>query len=226
MTRIRKKGEASSEQKDGGVIFFLSYLCLIIIFITQLMAIPEMIDKVDLARLAIATLGALFGYLTYNYLIHGRLHVIFHEQRHRLLSNLVGNREKSFNVDENSGSFEYAYSKHTAHMNTFIALAPYCLPMASIVLTIIAAFIGQGTSGPMLLALGFGLAFDISGTLRDIGPHQSDLSNIRGGYKVAFGYVIIMNAVILAASIAWILCGYQGLQLQLLSWFKIYALFA
>ena len=58
-------------------------------------------------------------------------------------------------------------------------------------------------------AIGYGADFYLG--VADIGPHQTDFTNIEGGYYVALVYVVSINICIATSLLAWAFDGLNGL---------------
>ncbi len=208
--RLRKKLE-----KVGGFAFYLSLLSLSLLSVSNICALATAVPvivalhRIDLAILAGAgTLGYFFSLIVLN----EHIHVFMHETKHALVSGLVGNTWKGMNVGSHSGHFEYSYSKHTAHYNAIICLAPYFVPLITIPALLLAAAAFRTEHRIMVAIISFAAGIDLYSNIKDIDPRQSDFVSIKGGYRVALVYVISANAFLLSVLIAWGLMGYDGLR--------------
>ena len=205
---------ARSQQPDtstvGGLAFFLSLFACLALVGANVLALPAILSRSTSQAWLAAGVGTLGGILLSTLLVRDYLHVFLHEQRHAILANLAGNRARGMKVRRQAGHFEYAYSKATAHLNAFIALAPYFLPLALILMSVLAAV--ATSSHPLrvgLVTIGYG--FDLRSHLIDISPAQTDLTTIRGGFWVGALYVFLVQLLIATTLLAWIADGRAGL---------------
>lgn len=203
-----------SSVKMGGFAYFLSFITVLILAGLTFRLVPKIIEKyATINSWFIFACGASLGFLIAKFLIRGKLSVLLHEVRHSVISNLVGNKWKQMAVQNSSGHFEYAYSKSTAHYNAFIALAPYWLPLMTIAAIGIAFAIAFKNALLARAILGLGWGADITLNLRDISPHQSDFSSIRGGFTLGVIYVTALNILITCLVVAWVSGGLDGLKM-------------
>lgn len=196
----------------GGIPFFVSLFFLLVLSVANILILPHTFYEDSLIRWTLfltgCAAGAIFGYKV----IRGHVAVFLHELKHAIVSNLAGNRAKGMLVRNDHGHFEYMYSSQTAHMNPIIALAPYFVPAVTVPLLLIALLFSTVPAVPLVL-VGIGYSIDMALAYKDLGPWQTDLSTIRGGYAVGLLYVIAMNVVILSFLAAWVSGGLEGLVL-------------
>lgn len=200
------------EGKVGGGFYFISVLSLSLLaaisisFLSVLIftsAIPQLSSL--RMHLVFIFIGALFGLI-----IRGKLSVFIHELKHSIVSSLAGNRARGMKIEEETGHFEYAFSKQTAHLNSFISLAPYTFPLFSIVSLIGFALLysKEPLVARALLSTGFGI--DLVQNAKDIGPHQTDFSEVRGGFLIGMIYVVSFNLVVFCLLSLLIIFGKAG----------------
>lgn len=209
----RKPEPTGQPEVVGGLSFFIALLSLITLALLGTMLLPALIDPESYGRavlfLASAAAGAIIGKL----LLSGRLAVFVHELKHSIFSNLVGNKAKSLVVHDESGHFQYQYSKATAHFNAFIALAPYWLPVFTVLAIPFSYLLFPKLLLPRVAFVGFWYGVDLFHSLRDVSPHQSDLTQIRGGFSIALLYVVAINVFVACLVSAWALKELVGLKL-------------
>ncbi len=187
---------ANPQKKVGGLTFLLSIPALILLVSGIYFVLIPTVFIINSTALIWLAGGSLIGLIFAKPLSKGRIYVFIHEVKHAVVSSIAGNKWKKMKVGPETGSFEYTYYKHTAHLNAFISLAPYWFPLISIPTWILALinsdiFYFKGV-------VGFVLGLDLYMGLKDMGPHQTDLSSIRGGVKVAKLYIVLMNALVTA----------------------------
>lgn len=161
-----------------------------------LSAVPRVIAIAGAGRAFIFLGSVAVGSGLAHILIKDHLSVFIHELKHSIVSNLAGNRAKGMEIKRNTGHFEYEYTKKTAAYNAFIFLAPYYFPLTSIVALGLSALFIWGEPLPLLFVIGASVGVDLELGLRDIGPHQTDFTSLRGGYVIGLYYVTVMNLVI------------------------------
>lgn len=200
------------DEKVGGIWFYLS---LIFICISILILLPSWV-KTLVNQSAISEwrqfIGALFfGVGISVVIIRGGLNTLIHELKHKVLSGLIGNKAKKVAIKGAEGSFEYEYTETTAKYNAFISLAPYFLPLFTILSFPFWGFRYAWGDAIRIMILGAAYGIDITTAYRDIGPHQSDFSGIKGGYKIGLIYVAAMNILILLFISAWVAGGFGAI---------------
>ncbi len=207
----------------GGIPFFASLLSLIYLAIINPLFLVALIDKHAIYNFMWFVAGLLLGIWFAGIFIRGYLSVFIHELKHSALSNLVGNKFVAFKIRRAHGHFKYKYTKETAKFNAIISLAPYFFPIITIP-GIGLVFVAYQTANyfPLLL-LGFFFGNDLLLSYRDIGEHQSDLTEINGGYYVGLAYVLAMNTVITTILLAWVLQRKQGLNFLLFEHLKLWS---
>lgn len=184
----------AKEQSVGGVAFFFGFLSLVFVLVLLIIFMLLFIRGAEIARLPTFALSLLVGFIASKFFITRNNGVYFHECRHAFVSGLVGNKAVKMEVERKTGSFEYKYSKDTAKYNALISLAPYTLPLWSVlsfVLVLIAPL-------PATILIGLGLGADVEQWWRDLSPHQSDLTQITGGVLVGILFVVVSELVTIA----------------------------
>lgn len=213
-----KKTEEQEEHEPssiGGFAFFLSLFLILpgslVLFYLSLQQAREAELQTGLTFVGSTMFGALF---TQNF-IKGHISVLIHEFKHALISNLVGNKYKGMRVDKNSGDFQYAYTKKTAHYNAFISLAPYIVPVCTFVGCLLSLAIAGGDPFVTSLIIGISYGSDLTLNFRDISPIQTDITEIRGGYKVGVMYIIGWNLFTAAFVLSLAFHGLSGIGMLL-----------
>ena len=215
-----RKGRPEAPDKVGGLAFYLSLLALAFVSVSNIAAIWQLIPSFAASRLyyvlySVTAIGLGMG--SAFLLIPSYIHVFIHETKHALLSGLVGNSWKEMNVDTETGHFEYSYTKKTAHFNALIALAPYFLPLFTLLGILLGFALFRTNEAALVSTVSFFYGFDLYSNCKDISPYQSDFSSIRGGFTVALVYVIAANIFIASIVIAWTLFSLPGLQRLLIA---------
>lgn len=217
----KKPDEAAPNSKVGGFAFFASLISLVVVLVVHTLTLLRFWPAESFRSLGIAivtfTLGALFA----KHKIKGWPATYIHETKHAVFSGLVGNKAKAKVVGEESGHFEYSYTKDTAGYNALIALAPYWLPLFSVPMAGLVVLVGieQHVVRVGLVSLAYGI--DVMTGAADVAPWQTDLTQIRGGYRVGKMFVILAQAVVITIFLAWVLGDVQGLLLLAKSWWMI-----
>lgn len=199
-------------EKVGGLVFFLSLFFLLILNGLLILLVPTIFSGDHLFRnWTYFVLGSALGYVSSSLLIRGRLAVFFHELNHKVLSGLLGNKPKKLKVGQDDGFFEYEYTKETAPYNAFISLAPYFFPLFTLFTLIIAMVNWRSVHHIAVLITGLGYGADLYLNTRTISPHQSDFSQLNGGYFVGILYVILISAAIFFFLASWVSDGAVGI---------------
>lgn len=202
----------------GGLVFFTSLFFLLVVgLINTFNIIPILYSRNAFINLSYWLAGAIIGLVCAKAFIRGHFGILLHEFKHAIVSNLVGNTWKRMKVQGNSGEFEYKYSKQSAAYNAFIALAPYYLPVFTVLSILIAFATTPSEHQSMALIIGIGFGIDGEQNTRDISAHQTDFSNLVGGYHVGVLYVFAMNLTIITFLLAWIGQKWQGIETLLIS---------
>jgi len=208
----RKKPEEISEANPvGGLAFYISLFFLCFLGLLNSKTVLLLQSPPDLTRWSAFLAFFVLGLLGTRRIFSNRLCVFIHELKHSIISNLAGNRAKKLKFEDQTGSFTYEYTKRTAAYNAFIALAPYWVPLFSVVGIPIAAF---GIPQYPLIVLGIaGLLFgaDWYLNMRDFSPHQTDITGIRGGYAIGALYILAMNITLSSIVAAWVSRDVAGL---------------
>lgn len=195
----------------GGFAFFLSLAAILPTGLIVASLALRLLSSETIGTAGGFTCAALVGALCAHFFIKGHISVLIHEFKHSLISNLVGNKRKGMKIDRDSGYFEYAYSKETKHFNAFISVAPYIVPVFTFVAGLIAFALFRHDHMLAALVVGIGYGMDLVLNIRDISPIQTDLSLLRGGYRLGVLYVTAWNVLIFGLLLAWVLQGGAGL---------------
>jgi hypothetical protein len=203
--------EVATPRKNGGIAFICSLIFLTVLAAINFTVLPVLFDEESLPRWGLFLAGAVLGVGIASAYIKSYFAVFIHEWKHAILSGLVGNKPKGIRVRADSGHFQYAYYKHTEHMNALIAIAPYFLPLFTTIFFALSYPFTYPDSIKALFFVGFGYGADLSLGLRDVKPWQTDLTEIKGGYRVAVYYVVAINLVLFSYLAAWITAREEGI---------------
>jgi hypothetical protein len=214
--------ETKSAERVGGFAFFLSLGALLPTGLLTLVLSLRAWDPAFMRPTGIFAASALAGTLVAHFLIRGHISVLIHEFKHSLVSGLVGNKRKGMKIGKSSGHFEYAYTKRTAHMNAFISLAPYILPLFTFVGCLVAFAAFRHDHELAVLIIGIAYGTDLVLNMRDISPIQTDINLIRGGYHVGLLYIAAWNFTIFGVLLAWVFQGAVGLMMLLEAFSKFF----
>lgn len=208
---MKREDSESKTTPVGGYAFYLSLFVLAFLFGINIRFLPGLITKDSLESAGFFSISVLLGWLFAKILIHREISVFLHEWKHMIVASLFGNKAKKMKVGVKEGSFEYEYTADTAQANAFIALAPYYFLLFTALGTLAAVFVRHHGHTVTVLPVGFGYGIDLVLNSRDIGPHQTDISNIRGGYRIGMMYVAIINLTLITYLLAWVFGGTDGL---------------
>lgn len=212
---VKKKSAKDKDELVGGFAFFLSLGALLPSGALLLGLSLFNVRPIQMQATGIFAAAWFVGILLGHSMIRGHLSVLLHEFKHSLISNLVGNKRKGMQINENSGHFEYSYTKKTAHFNAFISLAPYIVPIFTFIgmLASLGLFRDEHFMACLLVGLCYGV--DTILNIRDISPIQTDINQIRGGYGIGLLYIFAWNLITAALLTAWVFQGGAGILMLL-----------
>ncbi len=194
----------------GGIVFFFSLIFLYVLGLLNTIALISIYNSSSTERLLLFLLAGCTGGWLASLLVKNEFAVLLHEYKHAIVSNLVGNKWKEMKVEEETGHFQYSYTEETKAYNAFIYLAPYYFPLFTIPAFLLGIPLLQVHTNAYLFFVSFWYGADVFLNYNDIGPHQTDFSNLLGGYRIGLLYVIGMNFTILSILMAWVLCDFYG----------------
>jgi hypothetical protein len=200
---FNRKEPKLDTSKAGGWSFFLSLGAAIIFAPMLVVALLTRFDAVAFGRLLPFATAVGGGALLATFIIRGHIAVFIHELKHSIVANLVGNKARNFRIRKETGHFEYEFTEKTRKYNAFISLAPYWLPLFTLAGGAIGYAGWWSNHAVVALIVGVGWGIDLALIARDIGPHQTDFSNLRGGYRVGLTYVAALNTCVGALLFAW-----------------------
>lgn len=204
------KKKDSPPSSLGGIVFYSSLFALLIFDLGFLIALPFLFSVEGFFPLSRFAIGIILGAWLSYFLFRPSAETLLHEMKHALVSTFLGNKWKGMTVEGESGEFAYQYYKETAAYNAFISLAPYWLPVfAALALGIGSIFLHQHHTW-LCLVVGLAWGSDLYLAIKDIGPHQSDLQNIRGGYSIGWLYALVMNIAVASILTTWAMLNWKG----------------
>lgn len=206
-----KKKEEKKQAKVGDLFFYATLLLFLMLAGTGLLALPSVLGQGDLTYLPHLFVGLGTGMAVCFFVVRSYFSVFLHELKHMIVALLSGNRAKGMKISHASGHFEYEYSSDTESYNAFISLAPYYVPLATLPMIIALPFLTVAAPVKIFL-LGFAYGIDLLLCIRDISPHQTDFSNILGGFYPGVAYVISLHIVFVSVLLVWSVSGFSGLE--------------
>jgi len=190
------------------MIFKIARFLLTILLLPFCIAITANFYKGIVSIKAISETGFIFilGALSYS-LFHfilfklDFLYVLGHESMHAIATLFSGGKVLNIKVSKKQGSVR------TTTPNMFVVLAPYLVPIYTVLLALIyyllSFFIDIGRHSQLFIFLiGFTLMFHIAYTAQSIKEKQSDL--IKTGYLFSVEFVYIINLIIVFAIISFL----------------------
>jgi hypothetical protein len=200
-------------KKIGGLPYFLGQLCVPVVALFQCYVLcAYLFSNVRMDLLLCIGLAVVIGYRATPYLIFGPFAVFLHELKHAVVSSLAGNRAKGMRIFSRSGRFEYEYTSKSAHMNAYISLAPYCFPLFGLFAFLVSAFLFEKFIYLRAFLVSLAFASDLRLARQDIGPHQSDFTNLLGGYRLGLVYVCFANLFFATTLLLWAYAGWRGMR--------------
>ncbi len=142
-------------------------------------------------------------YFVWGIVIYSILHLLFykpayiyvlgHEAVHAGMAWIFGGKIKSFKVSEDGG--EVATDKS----NFIIELAPYFIPIYTVIITVIYFVVSRSypiNGATFLFLIGFTLAFHIVSTVEIMKIKQPDI--VKSGYIFSIAIVYIVNIIVVS----------------------------
>ena len=133
-----------------------------------------------------------------------------HELKHFVVVVMTGNKVKDFHVDTHTGHVKFEMYKDKVHFAPIISLAPYFLPLFSFPVFIACLISEDYYRLPLIAALGVSLGIDLQFGYKEIHPHQTDLTRIRGGYFSSGIYLVGVHFLWITCCLLWVIDGRQG----------------
>lgn len=197
----------------GGLAFFISLSALLPSSALVTILAITLFEIAALRNLLVWGAATACGALLAHHYISGHISVLIHEFKHAVASSFAGNKAKGMKVEEHSGHFAYEYTKATGHYNAFISLAPYVLPVFTFLGGLLSLALARTNHYLAISIVGIGYGVDLLLTIRDISPHQTDLSDLRGGYNAGVLYIFGCQLLLAALLATWVMRGGDGLLL-------------
>jgi hypothetical protein len=211
-TSKKQKAEQIAETKEGGIAFYFTMLCLIVVNAANLFGLSGAISHTAYSQWSGFGFSMLCGAIGAACFISGGFSTLLHEVRHSTVSGLVGNSWGKMHVDGDSGYFQFKYAERNRHFNALIALAPYYLPMFTALGAVFMLLYYYHYRKWSTMLLGFGYGIDLVLNIRDISPIQSDLTRIRGGYPVAVAFIVLAQLALASVLGFWVIGQVDGLK--------------
>lgn len=161
-------------------------ICMVLILTILDMNVTHGMNNLSLGLFAFGFIAALGLTITSKM---SRFRVFVHEMKHSMVVNLSGNKVKDFKVGKNTGHVEYAMYQDRVHYAPLIALAPYFFPLFSLPTVVSAVFLHISYPQYIIPAIGFTLALDLSLSISEIHPYQTDFQSIIGGFFTSALYL-------------------------------------
>jgi hypothetical protein len=206
-------------KRSGGIFFFFSLLALLLVGTWNVRFLVSVLATWGLKFPLILAVSAAIGWILAKFLIRAHLSTFIHELKHAVLSNLVGNRAKGMKIRRDTGYFKYEYTEETARYNAFISLAPYCLPLFTAPTLGLASWLIDERL-VCTAVVGIALGFDLQTGWRDVGAHQTDFIDLRGGYFIGLVYVCAATVTLVSIVVAWAAGGWSGVGQLMAEYFR------
>ncbi len=222
MSLKKNKRQKVNSESLGGLFFYFSISSLCIVNLVHICSLFSVFSVGGLRFLGIFLTAIFFGKYIANVFLTGYISVFLHEFKHSLFSGFVGNRPKKLKIGKNTGAFTYEYTRETAKYNAIIALAPYWTPLFTVPMLTMPYMLQIAplhSVHTFLVGLAYGA--DLTMSIRDIGPHQTDFSRLTGGYFSGIIYVFLINSGTFFTLVAWIIADTKGLAGLAKTWWII-----
>ena len=132
-----------------------------------------------------------------------------HELSHAVFAFLCFKDVRKLEVDLSAGYGEVVVGEETGS-NILIVLAPYCLPLVTLVPLLIKWLAFPYSHGPLDLAIGLTLGFHLAGLVRELSHRQPDVW--RTGVVTATWIILFVNVLLLVVALAVVLSDYAALK--------------
>ena len=140
------------------------------------------------------TCSTLVGYTIFMFIGLRYQRTFFHELKHLLLVTFSGNKAKKVVVKDNTGSVDFTIEESDLKFRPFINLAPYTLPIFSLLSFIFILFsYSYLPTASRLLLLSLPLGLDLQMNAKEAHSQQSDLKDIRGGLLASYLFILSAN---------------------------------
>ena len=194
---------AKKSTRAGDLIFFAILIGTVSLAVSAIQSVGIIFAAPDATRLLTFFSGVFIGGIFCRFFIRGHLAVFFHELKHAIVALLAGNSPKGLRIGKESGHFEYSYTKDTKSYNAFIFLAPYTLPLFTVLLLGSCVYPLWHQPLALLAITGLGYGIDVVSGIRDIHPGQTDFSSLYGGFGIGVVYVTALHILIFFSLVAW-----------------------
>jgi hypothetical protein len=207
----------SLAKKFGSLAFYISIPVLLVLNTLALVSLTGLLAALGFDKLAWGVFAQ--GFLLFSYFVSrdalSGLRTLLHELKHTVVVMLTGNKFKSISIGRHEGHVCYEAYRATLHLEPFVILAPYFWPLLS--LPAFAACIASEFIVPQayhllfVYLLGSAAGIDITTSLREISPHQSDLKRIFGGFIATRSFIYLANFGWTGICLLWLAGGNKGL---------------
>ncbi|MCC6952836.1 MAG: M50 family metallopeptidase, partial [Deltaproteobacteria bacterium] len=155
-------------------------------------------------------MGFILGALAFLGLGLHRLKTFIHEAKHAVVVLLTGNNLKNFEVGKHEGLVEYEVFKDRLHLEPFVILAPYFLPVLSFPVLIAAILTEPRYTPPFVFLMGVTLSIDLVTAHLEIHGHQSDLRRIWGGFIATRAFILGFKLMWASVCLLWVIAGRES----------------
>jgi hypothetical protein len=201
------------QTRAGDLIFFAILIGTVSLAVSAMQSMFIIFENADYTRLLTFFSGVILGGVLCSLFVKGHLAVFFHELKHAIVALLAGNSPKGIKVGQESGHFEYSFTEDTKSYNAFIFLAPYTLPLFTVILLGSCIYPLWNQPLALLALVGLGYGVDVVSGIRDIHPGQTDFSSLYGGFGIGIVYVTALHVLIFFSLLAWSAGGIATLEM-------------
>ncbi len=151
--------------------------------------------------------GLIFGLSIVGTSAIPKFRTLLHESKHALVVLVTGNKLKDIHVETHTGHVTYDLYQEKVHFLPLIVLAPYFLPLLSLPSLIVALILDPAHHEILSGILGFTLAADLTTSISELHPNQSDLRLVPGGLIISLLYIAGFHLMWCAVCVLWVLGG-------------------
>ncbi len=207
-----KKKKVKKIEKHWSIAFWLSIPCSFFVggicFITSLSLTSQQIFNGEVWSLFL--MGLLSSMSLLWLLPLTRTRVFIHELKHALMVMFVGGTLKGMKVRKDQGAVSYEMPEEKAHYGPAIALAPYCLPLFSLIVLAMCLVFETNHRLILGLLLGISLGLDLALSISEVRPVQTDFKTVVGGFLFSAAYIAGWLFLWANLCVLWVVGGRQA----------------
>jgi len=205
----RKKKEPDTKRRFGSFAFYFSIPAALFIAAFLLLEVYMFLRLKGAERegLTLFLHSFLAGTILTAQFKAERLRTLIHEIKHVVVATLTGQKVMEVRVGRGEGHVTYEATKDTFHLEAFVMMAPYFVPLFSFPIFLCAIALESVARPAFVYALGFFYGLDLATGYKEIHTGQSDLKRIYGGYLFTRGFLFAVHLLWFSVILVWIVGG-------------------